>query len=152
MSSLAKNLVLDASNVEEMVQHNPSGGTSKMSFTVVYNVKSKRVTLSKKLAEVLKLEDTAQLSIVEKSGVIIVGKIASDDPKKRLLLELKDEKDKIKGGVTGKKIAYNADAAYAIATAFQLDYTKHSSKSFDKIEIDNSDPDNPLAIITIKQG
>jgi len=59
--------------------------------------------------------------------------------------------DNIKGIATGKKISYNADAAYGIVNAFNLDYTNCSSKSFTKIEIDRSSPDNPLAIITIKE-
>lgn len=150
MSNIAKDLMQKASNVETIKQNNPSGGSSKMSFTVVYNINGKRLTISKKLAEALKLGDTAQLSIVETAGIVILGKVTSEDPKMRLELDLKDEKDSIKGGVTGKKIAYNSDAAYGIATLFNLDYSKNSSKSFDKIEIDNSDPDIPLAIITIK--
>ena len=66
------------------------------------------------------------------------------------MLNLKDEMDTIKGNVTGNKITYNRDAAYIIANGYSLDYTRCSSKSFDKIEIDSTAPDNPVAILTIK--
>ena len=118
-----------------------------MSLTVVYNRNGKRITISKKLAEALKLIDTAQLSFVIDAGVILLGKVTSENKDERIELALKDERNTIQGGVTGKKISYNADAAYGIATGFNLDYSKKSSISFDKIEIDSSDAENPIAVI-----
>ena len=137
-------------SIAKVTEGNTASSTSNMSFTVIYSNNGKRVTISKKLAEALKLTDTAQLSLDIEDGIVLLAKVTSDDPDSRIELVLKDEMDKIKGIPTGKKIAYSADAAYCIANSFDLDYTKCSSKSFDKIEIDNSDPGNPTAIITIK--
>ena len=139
-------LLSKANNVKKITMGNTSGGNAKKSITVVYNVNGKRITISKALAEALKLEATAQLSFVIDDGVILLGKVTSQNEDERIELVLKDEKDTIKG----KKISYNADAAYGIATGFNLDYRKNSSKSFDNIEIDYSNPDNPIAVITIR--
>lgn len=143
-------LLSKANNVKKINMGNTSGGNAKKSITVVYNVNGKRITISKALAEALKLEATAQLSFVIDDGVILLGKVTSQNEDERIELVLKDEKDTIKKTITGKKISYNADAAYGIATGFNLDYSKNSSKSFDNIEIDYSNPDNPIAVITIR--
>ena len=143
-------LLSKANNVKKITMGNTSGGNAKKSITVVYNVNGKRITISKALAEALKLEATAQLSFVIDDGVILLGKVTSQNEDERIELVLKDEKDTIKKTITGKKISYNADAAYGIATGFILDYRKNSSKRFDNIEIDYSNPDNPIAVITIR--
>ena len=137
-------------SISKVTEGNTASSTAKVSLTVVFNRNGKRVTISKKLAETLKLADTAQLSFDIEDGVILLAKITSNNPDERIALELKNEMDKIKGVPTGKKIAYSADAAYGIVNSFDLDYTNCSSKSFTAIEIDSSDPDNPIAIITIK--
>ena len=144
-------LLSKATKVSKVTEGNTAGGSSKMSFSVVYNRNGKRITISKKLAEALKLIDTAQLSFVIDAGVILLGKVTSQNKDERIELALKDERNTIQGGVTGKKISYNADAAHGIATGFNLDYSKKSSISFDKIEIDSSDAENPIAVITIKE-
>lgn len=150
MSVDSKALMKRATSISKITQGNTAGGTSKMSITVVYNRNGKRIVISKKLAEVLKLTSTAQVSFVVDDGVILLGKVTSDNKDERIELTLKDEKDTIKDVITGKKISYNADAAYGIATSFGLDYSNKSSMSFDNIEVDDSDPDNPIAVITIK--
>ena len=149
MSSIAQMLMSQATSIQEITKGNTSGGTSKMSLGVVYSGNCKRIVISKKLAEVLKLTDVAQLSFVVDKNSVLLAKVTSNDPTKRMELGLKDEKDTVKDAVTGKKISYNADAAYGIVTAFGLDYKGRSSRSFDKIEIDNTDPNNPVAVITI---
>ena len=137
-------------NISKVTEGNTASGLSKMSLTVVYNRNGKRITVSKKLAESLKLTDTAHIAFAIDEGTVLLAKHLSDDEDARVVLGLKDEMDTIKGVATGKKIAYNADAACIIASKYGLDYTKCSSKSFNNIEIDNTDPENPLAIITIK--
>ena len=151
MAINVKDLHAKATKVSKVTEGNTAGGSSKMSFSVVYNRNGKRITISKKLAEALKLIDTAQLSFVIDAGVILLGKVTSENKDERIELALKDERNTIQGGVTGKKISYNADAAYGITNSFNLDYKNRSSYSFDKIDIDHSDPDTPIAIITIKE-
>ena len=128
-------------NISKVTEGNTASGLSKMSLTVVY---------SKKLAESLKLTDTAHIAFAIDEGTVLLAKYLSDNDDERIVLNLKDEMDTIKGNVTGKKITYNRDAAYIIANGYSLDYTRCSSKSFDKIEIDSTAPDNPVAILTIK--
>lgn len=137
-------------SISKITEGNTISGSSKISLTVVYNRNGKRISISKKLAELLKLTDTAHIAFVIDENIVFLTKHLSDDEDARVVLSLKDEMDTIKGVATGKKIAYNADAAYIIASKYGLDYTKCSSKSFNNIEIDNTDPENPLAIITIK--
>jgi len=137
-------------SISKVTEGNTASSSSKMSLTVVYNHNGKRITVSKKLSESLKLTDTVHIAFAIDEGTVLLAKHLSDNDDERIVLNLKDEMDTIKGDVTGKKIAYNADAAYVIANSYGLDYTKCSSKSFSKIEIDNSAPDNPIAIITIK--
>ena len=137
-------------NISKVTEGNTASGLSKMSLTVVYNRNGKRITVSKKLAESLKLTDTAHIAFAIDEGTVLLAKYLSDNDDERFVLNLKDEMDTIKGNVTGKKITYNRDAAYIIANGYSLDYTRCSSKSFDKIEIDSTAPDNPVAILTIK--
>lgn len=137
-------------SISKITEGNTVSGSSKISLTVVYNRNGKRISISKKLAELLKLTDTAHMAFVIDENIVLLTKHLSDDDDARVVLGLKDEMDTIKGVATGKKIAYNADAAYIIASNCGLDYTQCSSKSFNRIEIDNTDPENPLAIITIK--
>lgn len=137
-------------SISKITEGNTVSGSSKISLTVVYNRNGKRISISKKLAELLKLTDTAHIAFVIDENIVLLTKHLSDDEDARVVLGLKDEMDTIKGVATGKKIAYNSDAAYIIASNYGLDYTKCSSKSFNNIEIDNTDPENPLAIITIK--
>ena len=151
MAINVKDLLAKATKVSKVTEGNTAGGSSKMSFSVVYNRNGKRITISKKLSEALKLEDKAHISFVVDEGVVLLGKATSENKDERIELALKDERNTIQGGVTGKKISYNADAAYGITNSFNLDYKNRSSYSFDKIDIDYSDPDSPIAIITIKE-
>ena len=144
-----KELMNKANSVTEVTAGNTSGGTSKMSVTIVYSRNGKRLTISKKLADTLKLTDVAQISFIIDEGIILLGKVTSEVEENRIEMTLKDDFDTIKETSTGRKIAYNADAVLGIVKGFQLDYSKCSSKSFDKIEIDSSDPDNPIAVIKI---
>lgn len=151
MSQTAKELLKEATDLTTLKNSNYSGGSSKMSLSVVYNHNGKRLQISKKLSEVLKLEDTAQISIIASAGVVILGKKTSDNPNEYISLDLRDVNESSKTNIAGRKISYSATAAYAIVTSFELDYANCSSKSFTKISIDSSDPENPLAIITIKE-
>ena len=144
-----KELMQRANRIAEVTEGNTTGGTSKMSISVVYHRNGKHIILSKKLSEALNLTDVAHISFVIEDGIVLLAKYLSDSDDDRIVLKLNDEKDNIKETVTGKKIAYNADAAYVVANSFNLDYSKSSSKSFDKIEIDRSNPDNPIAVIQI---
>lgn len=143
-------LMKKANNVTEVTAGNTTSGTSKMSMSVVYSRNGKRVTISKKLADVLKLTDVAQISFIFDEGIVLLGKVTSAVEDNRIEMTLKDDFDTIKDTVTGRKFAYNADAVFAIVKGFNLDYSKCSSKSFDKIEIDSSDHDNPIAVIKIR--
>lgn len=151
MSINVSQLVNRATSINEVTAGNTSGSASSMSFGVVYNKNGKRVTMNKKLAERLGLDDKAHMAFVKEDAVIIVSKDLSAVTDQYLDIDLKDEKDTIKGGITGKKISYSSDAAYGIAHTFELDFSKRSSMSFKDIEIDDTDPDNPAAVIKIKE-
>ena len=142
-------LMAKANNVTNLTSGIGTGGTSKMSLTVVYNRNGKRIEMNRKLAETLKLADTAQISFVPEEGIVLLGKYLTDDTDKCIQLTLKDEYDKIKERVTGKKIAYSAEASFSVASNFGIDFSKITSKSFSGIEIDDSNPDTPVAVITI---
>lgn len=82
-------LLSKANNVKKITMGNTSGGNAKKSITVVYNVNGKRITISKALAEALKLEATAQLSFVIDDGVILLGKVTSQNEDERIELVMK---------------------------------------------------------------
>ena len=151
MSQTAKNLLAQATDLTTIKNVSSSKGNSKKSLSVVYNHNGRRLQISKALSEALLLENFAQISIIESSGVVILGKKTSDNPNQCIDLNLKDSNESSEANTAGRKIAYSASAAYAIVTSFELDYSNCSSKSFSKISIDNSDPENPLAIITITE-
>ena len=149
MSTVNTNALLkNATMISQVTAGNTSGSTS-MSFGVVYNKNGKRISINKKLAESLGLKDKVHIAFVKQDGVIVVSKDLSTLTDQFINIDLKDEKDNIKGGVTGKKIGYSSDAAYGIVHTFELDFTERSSRIFKKIEIDNTNPDNPVAIIEI---
>lgn len=152
MSQTAKNLLAQATDLTTLKNVGSSRGNSKMSLSVVYNHNGKRLQISKALSDVLKLENTAQISIITTAGVVILGKKTSDNPNQCIDLDLKDNNASSEANASGRKIAYNSSAAQAIVTSFELDYSNCSSKSFTKISIDSSDPENPLAIITITEA
>lgn len=87
-------------NISKVTEGNTASGLSKMSLTVVYNRNGKRITVSKKLAESLKLTDTAHIAFAIDEGTVLLAKYLSDNDDERIVLNLKDEMDTIKGNVT----------------------------------------------------
>lgn len=85
----SKALMKRSTSISKITQGNTSGGNAKKSITVVYNVNGKRITISKALAEALKLEATAQLSFVIDDGVILLGKVTSQNEDERIELVMK---------------------------------------------------------------
>ena len=149
MSTANANALLKRANMISQVTAGNTSGSASMSFGVVFHKNGKRITINKKLAKNLGLDSKADLAFVKQDGVIVVSKDLSTLTDQFINIDLKDEKDNIKGCVTGKKIGYSSDAAYGIVHTFELDFTERSSRIFKKIEIDNTNPDNPVAIIKI---
>lgn len=130
-----KQFLNDTSNIKKIDGAGRSGGS--YSFSVVYSESNgKRVSLSKTLAEKLKLTDRMTIVPVLDEQVLLVG--ASLPGENIFSLSGND-----------KKICYNAGLARFIAEEFKLNYTGGcTSKSFGNIEIDDNDG-NPIAIIKI---
>ena len=144
MSAIANQLLQSVDSIQKLTVNSPSGSRSSVSFTVVYNKNGKRLTFTKKLAEILGLTDTAHIAFVADAGVVLVAKHISDDSDKRMELNLKLSK--------GIKTAYHAEAAATIVNTFNLDYDNGTtSRTFKNIDIDTTDPNNPIAVIKIKE-
>ena len=142
-------LLKNATMISQVTAGNTSSSSTSMSFGVVYHKNGKRITINKKLAEALGLDNRAHIAFIKPEGVIAISKDLSSLTDQYINIDLRDEKDSIKGGVTGKKIGYSSDAAYGIVHTFELDFTEHSSRNFKTIELDTTTPDSPVAIIKI---
>lgn len=91
-------------SISKITEGNTVSGSSKISLTVVYNRNGKRISISKKLAEILKLTDTAHMAFIIDENIVLLSKHLYVDDDARVVLSLKDEMDTIKGVATGKKL------------------------------------------------
>ena len=114
-------------NAPVAVKHE-SSGHSKPGFGVVFNRNSKRLSFTKGLAEPLGLEETVDIFPLVDEGVVLIAS--------RLDFEGVSS-GKVCG--EGKKISYSAPLVEMIVSAFNLDYSACSSKSFDSISFDEID-------------
>ena len=103
-------------------------GHSKPSLSVVYNKNSKRVTFTAGLAETLCLENSVDLFPLVDEGVLLVSKKL--DFENVSTGRINDE---------GKRICYSEPISAMIVNAFELDYTKCTSKAFDEISFEDID-------------
>lgn len=120
--------IAETTNFPQITSATHSGG-SVCSFGVVFNKNGKRLSFSKALADKLDLGNTVDLFPIPKRGVLLVAKKLT---KAAVTCSLSGKKDE-------KRIAYHAGAAEMITNMFQLDFTTHTSYSFQNIEFDESD-------------
>ena len=114
-------------------------GNNRMSFGIVNSAgNGKRLSFSSALAEALKLEKTVAIVPMPKKDLLIIGvKVPNDKP---MVGNLSDS--------GSKKLCYNASAVLAITEMFGLSFDRHTSQSFDEIEIEEYNG-TPIAIIHI---
>lgn len=116
----------------------------KLSFGIVNSAANgKRVSFSKALATSLQLEENGTVKIipVPDLGVIMIGKDLSVE--KTYVCPLKFSKERF--------VSYHSACVAGITESFGLDFKKHVSMSFSRIEIDKDIVNgSPYAIVTVK--
>lgn len=114
-------------NAPKAVKSNHEGN-SKPAFGVIFSKNGKRLSFTKGLAEALNLNDTVEIFPLVDEGILLIS----------ANLGIEDASSgKICG--EGKKISYSAPLVEMVVTAFSLDYSGCSSKSFDEISFEEID-------------
>ena len=109
--------------VEILPQLTISGG--KHSVSIVNNVNGKRITISKSIADHLELSDFVMVKPSVEKRKLVLG---------RALPFPGSSKVNLSG--SGKKIAYNSELVQVLTKAFDLDFTKCTSRSFSDVTFD----------------
>jgi len=122
------------------VKNQTYAGKGKYSLGIVNSEgNGKRVSFSKVLTATLDLTDTVYIVPLPDEGVVLVSKE-------------KLHADATYGKLSGndKKICYNAGMVALLIESFKLDFEGHTSRSFGRVEIDDSS-DIIYAIITLSE-
>ena len=114
--------------------------SSKHSISIVNNINGRRVTISKSIADYLKLSDFVMVKPSVEKRKLVLG---------RELPFPGSSKVNLSG--SGKKIAYNAELVQVLTKAFDLDFTKCTSRSFSDVTLDVLD-DVPVAIVSFPEA
>ena len=124
--------------VEILPQLTISSG--KHSISIVNNVNGKRVTISKSVADHLELSDfvIAKLSVEKRK--LVLGRVLPFPGASKVNLS-----------GSGKKIAYNSEFVQVLTKAFDLDFTKCTSRSFSDITFEMLN-DVPVAIVSFPEA
>lgn len=126
-------------NVQLSRTVNRSGGNGKLSFSIVNNTNSRRCTISKQLSEQLELNGAAELMPILEDGVLMIGKkLPTED---NWVCKLSGE---------GKKIIYNASVVYTLTELFELDFSDHTSMSFDNISVETDEDGSKIAVVKLR--
>ena len=116
----------------------------KLSFGIVNSAANgKRMTFSKALASHLefKKDETVKIIPVPDLGVIMIGKNLSLD--NTYVCPLKFSKERF--------VSYHSACVTGLTESFKLNFQKHVSMSFDRIELDKDiNNGSPIAIVTVK--
>lgn len=125
---------LEALQVEKVVS------SGKFSFGIVNSTgNGKRITINKSLSEKLELTDTVSVLPHSDKNVLVIGKSLPFDSASVVKINGQD-----------KKTCYSAGIVKLIAKSFNIDFSKHVSRSFTNIDIDEIDG-IPVAIIDMSK-
>ena len=114
-------------------------GNGPCVFSLVYaKGNSKRISISKSLAEALDIDKVAYLLAIPDKNIILISKV-----------NIAGKAVPVKLSGDGKKLGYNASVALMLVKAFKLNYEKCTSKSFKDIAIEVNDDGVSVAIITM---
>lgn len=112
-------------------------GNDVLSFGMVNTGGSgKKVSLSRGLCRKLNIENTAFFSVLPERGIVVIGK---DLPGNKTF-QCHFSAD------SARKTCYSASLVNAITSAFKIDFSEHVSRTFYKIDIQESD-DTTIAIV-----
>ena len=139
MKNFSVDTLIEISNATEIPQITTLQriGNKICSFGMVNSESNgKRTTISKALAEALKITDTAYILPVVAEGVIILSSSPIDKAYK-MPYRGKD-----------RKTCYSADLVRTLTSLFKIDFSEHVSKSFKDIVFDTYN-ENPIAIIPL---
>ena len=131
--------LLSAAAKVELPLKQLTASNSPLSFSIVNSSNGKRLRFSKSLVEALGLEDTAEIAPVpDQSCILIAKKLPMDNV---LLANLKPDGE--------RRVSYTATSIQALTKLFTLNFSEHSSMSFQKITLDKLEDGTPVAITEI---
>lgn len=128
--------LIEIANQSEIPVIRTAQGRGKSSFGIINSKgNGKRISISKTLAEELKLEHHASLLVAPAKGVIMLSeKVLSD---RAYNVTLKGD---------GSKTCYCAGLVRGLTEVFKLDFSEHVSLSFPDISIEEYEG-GPVAVI-----